>query len=227
MNDPSVRLTMTDLVAVRRYITEDYALVDDALRRVDAEKLKELDAHIRVATFGLIELPAYRGPVFRGTELPEATLAKYEPGLVVREHGFVSATANAAVRFPGNTTYVIESVNGREVERVADEPIEHEVVFFTGTRFAVLDTDRDPGGDATVYLREIPDARLRRGGESGANAIDTEVLDALRRSRRVRDAMDLRLRFPAGRPDKYAAPIGIDDAGRFFRVPKRPPSEIG
>ena len=223
MSEPAAKLNMTDLVAVRRYITDDYALLDDALRKVDAGKLKELDAHIRVATFGLIELPSHRGPAFRGIELSEATLAKYQPRLVIREHAFVSATANPALRFPGNVTYVIESVNGRNVELVADSPIEREVVFFTGTRFFVLAVDRDAHGEATVYLREVPDGRLVRG-DPDLSGDDASVLDGLRRSKEVRDAVALPLRFAASRPDKYAHPIGIDDAGEFFPVPMRKPA---
>lgn len=216
---PGPGLAMEDLVAVRQYITEDYALLDGALRALDMEKLNELDAHIRVATFGLAALPSHRGPVFRGAELPEAIVAKYRPGLVIREHGFVCVTANPALRFPGNATYVIESVNGREVELVADSPVEREVVFFTGTRFAVLGLERDASGEAAIYLRELPDERLLRG-DAYTGAADADVLDALRRSRHAREAVALRLRFAAARPDKYAAPIGIDDEGRYFPVPR-------
>jgi 2-polyprenyl-6-methoxyphenol hydroxylase-like FAD-dependent oxidoreductase len=36
----------------------------------------------------------------------------------------------------------------------------------------------------------------------------------------VRDAMALPLRFAASRPDKYTKPIGIDDRGELFPVPR-------
>jgi hypothetical protein len=206
---------MTDLVAIRQYITQDYPLLDDALRQLDANKLKEFDAQLRVATMGLIELPSHRGPVFRGTELPDAALAKYQPRQVIRERAFVSAAANPALRFPGNATYVIESVNAREVELVADAPLEREVVFFIGTRFVVLAVDREAGGESTVYLREVPDGRLIRG-EVDLAIDDGSVLNALRKSRGVRDTMALPLRFAASRPDKYGRPIGISDEGVLF-----------
>jgi hypothetical protein len=219
VNESAARLDMTDLVAIRQYITVDYPRVDRALRTLDAAELKELDAQIRIATFGLTELPSHRGPVFRGTELSEATLAMYQPRQLIREHAFVSATANPALRFPGNATYVIESVNARDVTLLADSQVEREVVFFTGTRFVVLAVDREAGGEATVYLREMPDGRLVRG-EVDLAVDDGSVLEGLRKSRGVRDAMALPLRFAASRPDKYTKPIGIDDRGELFPVPR-------
>jgi len=149
------------LVAVRGYITADFARIDAALRRLDEAELKELDAYIRLATYGLFHLPSFRGVVYRGCNLSRETLSHYIPGTVVFEHAFISATANPARRFPGNTTFVIASINGRDVSMLADDPEEREVVFFTGTRFKVLKTERDARADDWyVYLAEIPDRRL-------------------------------------------------------------------
>jgi hypothetical protein len=150
-----------DLVAVRSYITDRYPLIDDALRAIDMPMLQEYDAHIRVATFGLYELPVYRGPVFRGTTLPDALVAQYVPGSVIQERAFVAGSANPACRFPGNVLYVIQSFNGRLVRGLADEPEEFEVVFFTQTRFKVLAVDSEAARpEHTIYLAEIPDPRL-------------------------------------------------------------------
>ena len=160
---------MEDLVAVRGYITEDHATLDDALRRLDLPKLKELDAYIRVATYGLIQLPAYRGPVFRGTDLSDEAIAKYVPGALIREHAFVCTSANIGFRFPGNATFVIDSINGRDVSALAENPSEREVVFFTGTHFSVLAVDGAPQ-QRKIYLREIPDPRLRKDAATKRSA---------------------------------------------------------
>jgi len=159
---PSLQdIPIEDLVAVKAYITDDYGMIDDALRRLDMAKLEQLDAYIRVATSGLYQLPAYRGPVYRAAALSEDVAAKYVPGAIVREHAFISAVANPAVRFTGNTTFVIASVNGRDVSMLSAHPEEREVVFFTGTRFKVLAVGFVPRtGQRTIYLAEIPDRRL-------------------------------------------------------------------
>ena len=154
-------INIEDLVAVKGYIGEDHALLDEPLRRLDMPKLKELDPYIRLATYGLFQLPAYQGPAFRGVSLAPETAARYVPGRVVREHAFVCTVANPSIAFPGNTLFVIASVNGRDVSMLADHPKEREVVFFTGTRFKVLAVDASAGGDRrTIYLAEIPDPRL-------------------------------------------------------------------
>jgi len=159
---PSIKdIPIEDLVAVKAYINEDFATIDDALRRVDMAKLEQLDAYIRVATSGLYQLPAYRGTVYRGATLSDEIAAKYVPGAIVREHAFVSTVANPAVRFPGNTTFVIASVNGRDVSTFSARREEREVVFFTGTLFKVLAVGvAPPSRQHTIYLAEIPDSRL-------------------------------------------------------------------
>lgn len=155
------QINETDLVAVRTYITQFHGVIDKALREREWDKLKELDAHIRVATHGLFQMPAFRGAVYRGTQLPEHIVSKYVPGTIIQERAFISTSANPARRFPGNVQYVINSVNGRLVRALADDPEELEVVFFTATRFKVLAVDLVSGQDIrTVYLSEIPDPRL-------------------------------------------------------------------
>jgi len=149
------------LDAVRRYITTDHAVVDGALRDLDRARLQELDEFIRLVTAGLYNLPAFTGVVYRGATLSAAQARHYIPGQVVTEHAFVSATADPARRYPGNATFVIASINGREVSLLSDVPDEREVVFFTGTRFKVLAHEYDAQADERyIYLAEVPDRRL-------------------------------------------------------------------
>jgi hypothetical protein len=85
------------------------------------------------------------------------------PGHVVVERSFISATADPARRYPGNTTFVIASINGRDVSALSDAPDEGEVMFFTGTWFKVLATEQDAAANERyIYLAEIPDRRLMR-----------------------------------------------------------------
>ena len=117
------------LAAVRRYITTDFGIVDSALRRVDYAQLKELDEFIRLVTYGLFQLPSFRGVVYRGTTLSDDAAGHYVPGNVVFEPSFVCATADPARRYPGNTTFVIASINGRDVSMLADFPEEQEIII--------------------------------------------------------------------------------------------------
>lgn len=152
------------LAAVKRYITTDFGIVDSALRRLDRAQLEELDEFIRLIIYGLFKLPSFRGVVYRGTTLSDDAARHFVPGNVVFEHAFISATANPASRYPGNTTFVIASINGRDVSLLADFPEEQEVVFFTGTLFKVLATEYDVRtDDRFIYLAEIPDPVLLQG----------------------------------------------------------------
>ena len=150
-----------DLDAVRRYISTDFRIVDSALRRFDQPRSEELDAFILLVTYGLFQLPSFRGAVYRGTTLSDTAAGHYLPGAIVFEPSFVIATGDPARRFPGNTTFVIASINGRDVSLIAETPEEKEVVFFSGTRFEVLAAEHDARtDDRYIYLAEIPDRRL-------------------------------------------------------------------
>jgi hypothetical protein len=154
-------IPIEDLVAVKSYISEDYGAIDGALRRMARAKLEQLDAYIRVATSGLYRLPPYRGPVYRATTLSGDIAAKYVPGITVREHSFVSSVASPTIRFCANTTFVIASVNGRDVSMLSDHPEEGEVVSFSDTCFRVLAVQgKESSAERTIYMAEIPDARL-------------------------------------------------------------------
>ena len=155
------KIAREDLVAVRVYLTKFYKEIDTALRRADAHKLEEFDPHIRLATYALFQLQAFRGVVYRGTTLPQDVAAKYTPGMIIRERAFIDTSADPARRFAGNVQFIINSVTGRKVRALAEDPEEQEVLFFTATRFKVLAVDVELGSATrTVYLSEIPDPRL-------------------------------------------------------------------
>jgi hypothetical protein len=158
---PSADIPEECLAALRRYLATDFGIVDSALRRLDDAQLKELDEFVRLITHGLFKLPSFRGVVFRGASLSSEAIAQYVPGNIVFEYAFISTTADPARRFPGTTTFVIASINGRDVSMLTEIPQEREVLFFTGTRFKVLATEHDAHADDWyIYLAEIPDRRL-------------------------------------------------------------------
>lgn len=58
-----------DLVAIKGYTSDDYKMLNNALRSGDEKELKRLDPYIKVAESGLRQLPSFKGTVFRGTNL--------------------------------------------------------------------------------------------------------------------------------------------------------------
>jgi NAD:arginine ADP-ribosyltransferase len=161
--DPELQGVPTeDLVAVRGYTSDDYRELNTALRTGDTAELSRLDAYIRSATSGLNQLPAYRGTVFRGTNLSDEAAANYVPGATVTERAFTSTSSELGAEFPGNTKFVIQSETGRDVSRLSEFADEEEVLFAPGTQFRVLGVDVDAAtGRRTIYMREVP-----RGGDN-------------------------------------------------------------
>ncbi|HET9171519.1 MAG TPA: ADP-ribosyltransferase domain-containing protein [Actinospica sp.] len=127
-----------DLVAVRGYTgNEFYKPMNAALRNNDAAGLAAYDAHIRVTTSGLNQLPKTPGTFYRGMTIKPGELdgvtSKYEPGQITTEPSFVS-TGNA---FSGNVHFTAQSVNGRDVSYLSHYPGEAEVLYPPGTQFMV------------------------------------------------------------------------------------------
>jgi hypothetical protein len=137
-----------DLVGVAALASpEFFEPLNAALRSGDQAALRRYESQIRVITSGMNRLPMYQGGVTRIIVLPDTAAAqvaaaRYEPGTVVRENGFTSASL--AQDLPGQIRFLINSRSGREVWRVSGTG-EGEVAFPPGTRFKVV--FRDAQGD--------------------------------------------------------------------------------
>lgn len=213
-----------DLVALFAYLNHDHAKIDRALRALDMPALKELNAHIRLTTYTLSRLPDQRGTVWLGADLRGEPLAHYAPGTVVREHGFICASADARLRPGGNVTYAVRSVNARLVHSLAERPEELTVMFFTGTRFKVLGVERDDvGAAATVYLSELPDRRLLKSPSPAEPGGDAALLAAMREAARARAALPAAAHLLPHDATLYLRAIGLADDGQPFPVPADAP----
>lgn len=116
----------------------------------------ELELYVRLIESGLSQLPSFKGTVFRGTNLTPEQLAKYKKDEIVTESAFTSTSTVAGDAFPGNTQFVINSKNGREISILSEYPNEKEVLFKSNTKFKVLTVDFDKKANTTViYLDEI------------------------------------------------------------------------
>jgi hypothetical protein len=102
----------------------------------------------------LEKLPAYEGPVVRGSNLPPEVLAQYRPGEFIVEKGFMSTTTNPAVAqspaFAGNVEFRILSNTGRDISAVSLIPAEQEILFPARTKFFVLSKTLDPLTGRTI-----------------------------------------------------------------------------
>ena len=146
------RLTSDDLSALADYTGSGYQDLNEALRSgaLDASQHARVEALNRA----LEKLPAYQGPVIRGTNLPPEVLAQYRPGEVITEDAFLSTTTNPAVArsqvFSGNVEFRIMSSSGRDISSVSMFPGEQEILFPAGTRFYILSKTMDPVTGRTV-----------------------------------------------------------------------------
>lgn len=152
--DPNahVPLNSDHLGALADYTGSGYIDLNDALRNgtVDASQAVRVDA-INAA---LEKLPAYEGPVIRGTNIPTEVLARYQPDSVITELGFVSTTMSPAVAqsptFAGNVEFQIMSTSGRDISLFSLFPEEREILFPSGTQFYVVDKVVDPLTGKTI-----------------------------------------------------------------------------
>ena len=149
-----------ELAAVRGYTTADYSMLNSALRTQDAAELTRLKPYLDSAVAGMEKLPNYEGTVYRGTSLSPDILAKYVPGQTVVEDAFTSTSKTLQASFDGNTKFVIQSLQGKDVSLLSKYPGEQEILFRPGSPFKVLSNSTDASGQTTIFLKEIPGASL-------------------------------------------------------------------
>jgi hypothetical protein len=204
---------VTDLVAVRAYLSEWSSELDAALRAGAGRP----DPAVACIVSGLRRLASFRGATFRGGELTPEQTAAYETGSVLTERAFLVCTATRTAATPGNTEYIIWSATGRRAAGL-DVPDEAEAVLFSiNLRFKVLAVTELNGGPARVYLRELPASR--RAEESRELTDDDQtMLQRLRDAAAARDEVPPDQRPPFGDLGHQAFALGVDDAGRPFAL---------
>ena len=96
-------------------------------------------------TAALDKLPAAPGISTRSTSMTPDQLKLYEPGTIIEERGFTSASAQPIDKtFKGykpkeiDVTFEIHGKTARDVSALSNYPDEHEVLFKAGTRFKVI-----------------------------------------------------------------------------------------
>ncbi|MEW1773100.1 hypothetical protein [Streptomyces sp. NPDC086777] len=139
---------LTDLVAVRLYLSGDARRADAAVRAAVPGPHVPL---ARCVTAGLRRLPSYRGPALLRTRLGAAERAWYREGALVTEWAFCHArtSLHPGPRGSDATDVLIWSMTARRTSSL-DPDVPDRVVFLPGTVFKVLRAD----GPA-VLMREL------------------------------------------------------------------------
>lgn len=159
MKMPEIKdIPTEDLVAIKGYTSEDYEMLNPALRNSDEKELNRLNPYIKVAESGLSQLPSYKGIIYRGVDLdkyPEL-VRKYNVGEVITEKAFTSSSIVKERAFNKDTLMIIESKTGKDVSFLSDYPDEKEILFKPGTRFEVEKVYRDrETGKRVIRLKEV------------------------------------------------------------------------
>ncbi|QEX10701.1 hypothetical protein F6X56_13735 [Rhodococcus erythropolis] len=144
-----------DYTAIGRYTGVDSMTLNSALR-TPSGLTPELTAEADALSSALSKLPNFEGDVYRGVVLPERVIARYEPGTIVEETAFTSATTDLLEAFPGNVKFFIESRTGKEISEFSAMADESEVLFDQATSFEVLArTVNSATGVTEIIMREI------------------------------------------------------------------------
>lgn len=167
---------LTDLVAVRLYLSGDSAEVDAAVRGATVGPHVPL---ARCIASGLRRLPSYRGAALLRARLGAAERAWYREGRLVTEWAFCTAYADP---YPatGNADFLVWSVTGRRTA-LLDPAAPGRVVFLPGTVFKVLRTE--DGGRPLLLLRELaPAEAAQEPGGAARVPLDDIALEGLERA---------------------------------------------
>jgi hypothetical protein len=169
---------LTDLVAVRLYLTEHGPGIDHAVRTA------QVGPHVpfaRCVASGLRRLPSYRGAARMRATLADAEWKWYGSRRLVTEWAFAPALADGTVALPGTVDFLIWSVTARRTSLLAPE-VDSQVLFLPGTSFKVLRV-RD-GEQREVLLRELAAGEIGPDGqvETGEVPLDEVALTGLEKA---------------------------------------------
>ena len=163
----------------------------------------------------LAAMSPWRGAAFRGAELSEGMISAYrdaaEHRTVLFEPGFISATAEPGVRFPGNALLVLASRGARDISAIAAAPQLREVVFPAGRWYAVLAVEDSPHGTG-VFMTDLDET---------ASLDDEDMVRTLRAAAQGRRGAAV-VDAPQAFIERCTGPVGLDDGGVPFPVPPRP-----
>lgn len=154
-------LNKADFEAIARYtsMADHYLNLNQPLREGTIAEIEPIAADSHQLSKALKKVPETHEIVYRkiAGNLSQDTIDRYEPGTVVIENGYTSASLNLDLPWDhGNVQMIILSEHGRVMDRLSQVPIEHEVLFDRFSRFLVLDKRWDEDRRHwTIFMREV------------------------------------------------------------------------
>lgn len=145
-----------DLTALKDFTGTGYELVNPPLREGSISDIEAVADQIGGIVDDLQNRPIKEGTVLRtlSDTLTAAEIERYEPGEIVTENPFTSASTNPEFDRGGNVLWVIESRTGRDVADISQFPGEREVLFNRVTSFTVLAKEQQDTGRWLIYMEE-------------------------------------------------------------------------
>ncbi|MEU6461548.1 hypothetical protein [Streptomyces sp. NPDC046976] len=197
---------LTDLVAVRLFLSGDGAQVNAAVRAA------AVGPHVplaRCVAAGLRRLPSYRGAALLRARASAAERAWFREGRLVTEWAFCMAYGAPRPGPHDATDFLIWSITARRTNLI--DPAEPDrVVFLPGTTFKVL---RPAEGEGPVLLRELSPSEIASDGKVDVQRVplDEMALDGLERAAAALRADDAAGRDERGGQDGLGTPPGLID----------------
>ncbi|WP_327425555.1 hypothetical protein OG763_44725 (plasmid) [Streptomyces sp. NBC_01230] len=173
---------LTELVAVRLYLSGDHRGADAAVRTATAGPHVPL---ARCVTAGLRKLPSYRGPALLRTRLTEAERSWYQEGRLVTEWAFCHArtSLHTGPRGTGATDILIWSMTARRTTSL-DPALADRVLFLPGSAFKVLRMDGN-----TLLMREVSPSEIAQDGKVDAPQVRLDEV-ALKGMENILDSLE-------------------------------------
>ena len=171
---------LTDLVAVRLYLSGESAAVDAAVRGAT------VGSHVplaRCVASGLRRLPSFRGTALLRARIGPAERAWYREGRLATEWAFCTARTEAHPAPQDGTDFLIWSMTARRTN-LLDPSAPDRVLFLPGTAFKVLRAAGDDGDRPLVLLRELSASEIAEDGRVDVQRVplDEIALESLERS---------------------------------------------
>ena len=196
---------LTDLVALRLYLTGKIGGLDDAVR---AGKVGPHVPLARCVASGLRRLPSYRGPLRTRASLTEEQVRWYGARGLVTEWSFLPAVASGELELPGTAEILIWSMSARRTG-LLDPSRPDQVVFQPGTSFKVLGAEAGEEGPR-IRLRELTRTEVAPDGTvQSVPALDEFAVSVLEEAGKAWRQEDPVQRLPADRQDWFASPPGL------------------
>jgi hypothetical protein len=197
---------LTDLVALRLYLTGKISGLDDAVR---AAKVGPHVPLARCVAAGLRRLPSYRGPLRTRVALTEEQIQWYGNRSLVTEWSFLPAVASPKLDLPGSAEILIWSMSARRTGLI-DPSRPDQVVFEPGTSFKVLSAGTGKDNGPEIRLRELTRTEVAPDGTvNSMPALDEFAVAALEEAGKAWRQEDPVESLPADQKDWFASPPGL------------------